>query len=186
MNRMRFCRPSPALVISIVALVVASTGTAVAVTKITSSKQIGKNVVNSGDIRDKTLQVRDTSRKLRKALAGKKGAPGATGQKGDPGQPGSALAYAHVFASGDVEEANSKNVSDANVSHGSLTGYFCFNLPFSVKSVVANVDLSYQDTGFATVDLGDGGGGCPASTQVSVKTTIPTGGEFDDFFVVFN
>ena len=111
MNKMRFGRPSPALVISIAALVMASTGTAVAVrTKITSSRQIGKNVVNSGDIRDKTLQVRDTSRKLRKALAGKKGATGAAGQKGDPGAPGSALAYAHVFATGDVEEANSKNV----------------------------------------------------------------------------
>jgi hypothetical protein len=183
---MRFGRPSPALVISVAALVMASTGTALAVTKITSSRQIGKNVINSGDIRDKTLQVRDTSRKLRKALAGKKGAKGAAGPKGDPGASGSALAYAHVFASGDVEEANSKNVSDANVSQGSLTGYFCFNLPFAVKSVVANVDLSYQDTGFARVDLGNGGGGCPASTQVSVKTGTPTTSEYDDFFVLFN
>jgi hypothetical protein len=72
------------------------------------------------------------------------------------------------------------------VSHGSLTGYFCSNLPVAVKSVVANVDVSYQDTGFAVVDLGNESGGCPVGTQVTVKTTIPTGGEFDDFFVEFH
>jgi hypothetical protein len=166
----RFSRPSPALVISIAALVIASTGTAVALNRITSSHQIGKSVVNSGDIRDKTLQLRDTSAALRAALKGESGP----------------LAYAHVFSTGDVDEANSKGVTDANVSHGSLTGYFCINLPVAVKSVVANTDLSYQDTGFTVVDLGNQAGGCPDGTQVSVKTTTPLGGEFDDFFVEFN
>jgi hypothetical protein len=158
-------------VISIAALVIACTGTAVAVSsKITSSHQIKKNVVNSGDVRDKTLQLRDTSEAMQAAL------------KGTPGP----LAYAHVFSTGDVDEANSKGVTDANVSQGSLPGYFCINLPVAVHSVSGNTDLSYQDTGFVVVDLGNEAGGCPAGTQVSVKTTTPTGGEFDDFFVEFN
>jgi hypothetical protein len=173
----RFKGPSPALVISIVALVIASTGTALAVSKITSSHQIKKNVVNSGDIRDKTLQLRDTSEALRTALRG---------TSSPPDSPPGPVAYAHVFSSGNVDEANSRGVSDANVSHGSLTGYFCINLPVAVHSVVANTDLSYQDTGFTVVDLGNEAGGCPAGTQVSVKTTTPTGSEFDDFFVEFN
>jgi hypothetical protein len=171
MTRGRWGRPSPALAISIAALAIACTGTAVAVSsKITSSHQIKKNVVNSGDIRDKTLQLSDTSEALQAAL------------KGTPGP----VAYAHVFSTGDVDEANSKGVADANVSHGSLPGYFCINLPVAVHSVVANTDLSFQDTGFAVVDLGAQAGGCPASTQVTVKTTTPIGGEFDDFFVEFN
>jgi len=194
MNARRLTRPSPALVISITALVMASTGTAVAVTKITSSAQIKRGVVNSGDIRDKTIQMRDTSSKLRNALRGqrglrgRRGPAGAAGKKGDPGAPGSALAFAHVTgATADVDEANSKNVTDANVSHGSLVGYFCFDLPFTPKSVIATVDLGSQDTGFATAQLGNSAGGCPSSAEASVKVSVDGGGgENDDFFVVFN
>lgn len=56
---MKLRRPSPALVISSIALVVACTGTAVAATVITSSKQIKNNVVLSADVKDGSLQGRD-------------------------------------------------------------------------------------------------------------------------------
>lgn len=56
---MKLRRPSPALVISCIALVVAGTGTAVAATKITSSKQIKNNVILSADIKDRSIQGRD-------------------------------------------------------------------------------------------------------------------------------
>lgn len=52
--------PSPSLVISILALVMATSGTAIAAkTLITSSKQIKANSVNSGDIADGTVATRD-------------------------------------------------------------------------------------------------------------------------------
>jgi hypothetical protein len=53
-------KPSPSLVISILALVIATSGTAIAAkTLITSSSQIKANAVNSGDIKDGTLANRD-------------------------------------------------------------------------------------------------------------------------------
>jgi len=51
--------PSPALVISIIALVVACTATAYAATKVTSSGQIKNNIIKSADIKNKTITNKD-------------------------------------------------------------------------------------------------------------------------------
>lgn len=56
---MKLRRPSPALVISCIALTVACTGTAVAATLITSSSQIKNGTILSADIKDKSIQGRD-------------------------------------------------------------------------------------------------------------------------------
>jgi hypothetical protein len=56
---MKLRRPSPALLISIMALVVACTGTAFAATLITSSAQIKNGIVMSADIKDGSLQSQD-------------------------------------------------------------------------------------------------------------------------------
>jgi hypothetical protein len=122
---------------------------------------------------------------------GTPGAPGAPGQPGAGGAPGSALAYAHVKgATATVDAANSKNVTDAQVSHGTTgAGSFCFNLPFTPHSVVVTVDLGVQDSGFATAQLGSSAGDCPAGATVSVKVSAafnPPKGEDADFFIVFN
>ncbi|MDQ3849819.1 MAG: hypothetical protein M3296_04285 [Actinomycetota bacterium] len=72
---MKLRPPSPALVISVIALVVACAGTAYAATKITSSRQIKNGVVTGGDIRDRSIQGRDiknrtiTSIKLARGVA---------------------------------------------------------------------------------------------------------------------
>ncbi|HWC27612.1 MAG TPA: hypothetical protein VG474_13570 [Solirubrobacteraceae bacterium] len=69
---MKLRRPSPALVISCIALVVACTGTAFAATIITSSTQIKNGVIRSADIRNGSIQGRDirngtiTANKLRR------------------------------------------------------------------------------------------------------------------------
>jgi hypothetical protein len=56
---MKLRRPSPALVISCIALVVACTGTAFAATLITSSSQIKNGIVSSADIRNGAVQGTD-------------------------------------------------------------------------------------------------------------------------------
>jgi len=56
---MKLRRPSPALVISCIALVVACTGTAFAAQVITSSNQIKNGAVASADLKDGTVQGRD-------------------------------------------------------------------------------------------------------------------------------
>ena len=59
---MKLRRPSPALVISLVALVVACTGTAVAATIISSSSQIKNGVVTSGDVKNGSLRGVDVKK----------------------------------------------------------------------------------------------------------------------------
>lgn len=56
---MKLRRPSPALVISIAALVVACTGSAVAASIITSSAQIKNGAILSADIKDATIVNKD-------------------------------------------------------------------------------------------------------------------------------
>jgi hypothetical protein len=59
---MKLRRPSPALVISCVALAVACTGTAVAATVITSSGQIKNGAVSGADIRNGTIRGSDIAK----------------------------------------------------------------------------------------------------------------------------
>ncbi|MDP8967909.1 MAG: hypothetical protein M3N04_04850 [Actinomycetota bacterium] len=72
---MKLRRPSPALVISCIALIAALSGTAYAATKITSTKQIKNGVILSADIKNGTIHGRDirngtiTAKKLKTAPA---------------------------------------------------------------------------------------------------------------------
>lgn len=59
---MKLRRPSPALIVSMTALVVACAGTAYAATTITSSQQIKNGVVTSADVRNGSLQNSDLRR----------------------------------------------------------------------------------------------------------------------------
>lgn len=92
---MKLRRPSPALVISCIALTVAGTGTAFAATMITSSKQIKNGIILSADIKDGSIQGRDirngtiTANKLKTqpAAGGPSTAYHAVRKAGPEGQP---------------------------------------------------------------------------------------------------
>jgi hypothetical protein len=105
---MKLRRPSPALVISCIALVVACTGTAVGATLITSSSQIKNGAVTSGDIKNGSVQGADlkdgtiTANKLKTAPA-TGGGPAYhlvrhTGPEGQPGFVSSRIATLNVPA----------------------------------------------------------------------------------------
>ena len=100
-------RPSPAMVVSIVALIAGLTGSALAgpAAKLISGKQIKKNAVTGSHVRDGSLQLRDLSSKFRVSMTnhsstarpgprgvagpqGPKGAQGAQGPQGERGQQG--------------------------------------------------------------------------------------------------
>src|SRR3954447_4931968 len=106
-------RPSGAMLVALLALVMATTGSAVAASLITSKQ-----------IKDGTIQTKDISKKAQKTLKGKAGATGpagaagaagaagpagpagaqgAKGDKGDAGAPGTAVAYAHVMTNGTLD-----------------------------------------------------------------------------------
>lgn len=77
MARFKLTWPSPAMVVAVIALVVASAGSAVAATLITSKQ-----------IKNGTIQTVDISKKARTALKGQRGAVGPTGPQGLQGQQG--------------------------------------------------------------------------------------------------
>jgi hypothetical protein len=94
---MKLRRPSPALVISFIALVVACTGTAIAATVITSSSQIKNGAVQSADIKDGSVQGRDI----------KDGTVTANKLKTPPAAGGASTAYQALRKSGpEAQPAN--------------------------------------------------------------------------------
>jgi len=80
-------RPSPALVVSSVALLFSVSGTAVASGALDGSKLVG-NSVTSAKVKNQTLQVKDLSLSARSSLRGQTGPAGPQGTKGDKGDPG--------------------------------------------------------------------------------------------------
>src|SRR3954463_3172820 len=145
MSRLSRFKPSGTMLVALVALVMATTGSAVAASLITSKQ-----------IKDGTITTKDINKKAIKSLKGKTGASGATGatgaqgpkgDKGDKGDAGTngtngsngtngtALGYARISATGNVDPSPSQTVVQANVSHPG-TGIHCFSGPgFTPNSV---------------------------------------------------
>ena len=181
----------------------AITGSAVAASSllIDSSRQVGKGVINSGDVRNNALTSSDLRNRkgvrladftpaalaaLRDSLG--PGPAGPQGPAGPAGQNGSAIAYAHVNSTADVIEGLSKNVTDAMVTY-TPTGGYCFNLPFEVRNAVANTDGTNNE-GVASVIVTEGddlNGGCTGE-DVIIETRTPSTGALaaKSFYVLFN
>ncbi|MFM7551265.1 MAG: hypothetical protein ACKO7Q_00230, partial [Actinomycetota bacterium] len=98
-------RPSPALVVAVIALVFAMGGTGWAVTQLPKNsvggKQLKKNAVTSPKIKDGTIATADLAAATRDALKGQKGDTGATGATGAQGAPGPSVGAAATIATGD-------------------------------------------------------------------------------------
>lgn len=82
-------RLSPSLLLAIVAIVLASTGSAVAA-KLITSKDIKNNTIASTDIKNGTIKLGDVSKGASAALRGQAGPQGARGQAGSEGARGPA------------------------------------------------------------------------------------------------
>ena len=89
----RLARQSPAMIVAMLALFVALTGTAVATTSaLITGKQIANNSITGADVKNKSLTPKDFKGSVRgprglRGPAGPAGAAGAKGDKGDPGAP---------------------------------------------------------------------------------------------------
>lgn len=196
---MRFAklgRPSPALVIALIALVGATTGVSFAASQGPSAGSATSAKATKSDRGPRGKRGKRGKRGPQGA-AGKNGANGtngANGSNGTNGLDGSALGYATVTGGNTVIAAGSKNVTQANLLQVTL-GYVCFrNLPFTPK--VATVTLSHPVSDPVTTDgntllagarVGLGADPHCPNAQVSVVTNTPSGtltnGEFQ---VVFN
>jgi hypothetical protein len=87
----RVARQSPALIVAMLALFVALTGTAVATTSaLITGKSIKNGSITGLDIKNKSVTAADIKGQLRgpQGLTGAQGAQGAKGDKGDKGDKG--------------------------------------------------------------------------------------------------
>jgi hypothetical protein len=88
--RNRFHRPSPALVIAVIALIAATSGNAIADGVHAVAAKLGKNSVTSREVKNGSLTLADFKSSERGKLKGADGATGATGARGATGATGPA------------------------------------------------------------------------------------------------
>jgi hypothetical protein len=79
---------------------------------------------------------------------GANGAAGASGKEGAKGSDGTALAFAHVSATGVLDTAHSKNVS---VASNAATGIFCLKVDVPAVNVTATQDTANSGGEFGNV-----------------------------------
>lgn len=191
----RVVRQSPAMIVAMLALFVALTGTAVATTSaLIGSAQIRNNSITGLDVKNRSLRPIDFRGSVRgprglRGLTGATGAPGATGATGPPGAPNPNAAnselldgldsasfqrsvrWALVDAAGNIEH-QSGGISMTSSSSGGY--YLNFGEPVTGKLVLA---LGAYDSGFDTdltsspcgdTDFNDGD---PTNTQCAVPGT---------------
>jgi hypothetical protein len=159
-------RRSPAVVISILALVAGITGAAVA------GPTASKSVLNKKEKK----QVRNiagseiTKRAPGLAVASAKTADSA--KSADSAQP---ALFAHVGPLGDIDTANSKGITPANMNSPSVGTYCFLGISGGVRGLQAVVDYNAAIAD-ETTQVGLGAGpGCPAGTQAFVATFTGNG-----------
>jgi hypothetical protein len=161
------------MVVAIIALVVACAGTAAAArVLITSSKQVARGTINTGDLRNgRGVSLRDLTPQTRFNLQGEPGPAGAEGRRGEQGpvgprgltgpagadgEDGSAIAFAYVRPNGILDAERSKGVVSSAMSPPapdfSAPRVYCLDLvPASVRNAVASIDYATVGIGTETI-----------------------------------
>lgn len=190
-------RPSPALVVSCIALTVALGGTSYAAIRLPASsvgtKQLKKDAVISAKVKDRSLLAVDfKDGQLPRGERGERGEKGEKGDRGDkgdpgaPGAPGSARAFARIYADGAVDSNHSKNVTQENLLEKFHGGYCFGNLGFTPMNAVATVETPGPSV-IPAVGLGPYPSACPPATQVRVFIQDIHGSLTDrTFFILIN
>jgi hypothetical protein len=150
------------------------------------SREIKNNTVRSKDIRNREVRGRDIRNSTIRGpdvalntLGGLDIDESKLGTVPTAGAALSPLAFARVGSTGGVVEADSRAVSDANVSGSG--GRYCFRgLGFAFRTAQVTIDYGDPVTGgndnlVAQVAKGNPRGDCPAGTQLEV-TTADVGG----------
>jgi len=172
MHRSRFHRPSPALVVACIALIVALSGTGYAAVVLprgsVGTVQLKNGAVNSSKVKDSSLTLLDVAPAERAKLKGDAGAAGAkgdTGAKGDKGDKGD------KGATGDKGAPGAPGVS----------GYVLVEKKASTTNKFLAVQVNCPS---GTKPLGGGGGTPTPGAGVSVRNSFPVGGTQPGWLVV--
>lgn len=171
----------PATVIAALALFVALGGGATA-----------SILISGSHIKNHSIAKKKLTRKTIIALRGHRGARGLTGATGPRGPAGTAVAYAHITASGKFDASHSSGVTAANFTHNGA-GKYCFKgLKFTPKNVVATIDAAgvaasaLAGTSAHTALLSNTSSFCAACSQVAVLTANGNALANYGVFVLFN
>jgi hypothetical protein len=169
MRRLARYRPSPAMIVAIIALVVACAGTATAArVLIRGSGQVARGSINTGDLADRRgVSIADLTPRTRFRLTATPGSEGPPGQRGPqgpqgprgaegapgaPGADGSAIAFAYVAPDGTFDEARSKGINSVARSPSFPdSGVYCFDLVPTARNAVASIDFMTTESAVETI-----------------------------------
>jgi hypothetical protein len=171
-------RPSPALVVAMIALFVASATTGYA------QVRLARNSVTTIQVKDRSLLAQDFRRgqlpRGAQGPAGPQGAAGPAGPAGPTGPSGAAKAFARVLAGGDVDDPRARGITDAAVSKPSA-GVYCIDVEGGALNIVATLDVS---AAAGSVQVSALLTNCPSGKEVEVQTRDLAGALADRAFYV--
>jgi hypothetical protein len=171
----RFVRQSPAMVVAMIALFVALTGTAVATTSaLITGAQIKNSSITGLDVKNKSLTAKDFKGSLRGARgpagpAGPQGAQGAQGAQGPAGPQGPQGPQGEQGPQGPQGPATGPAGGDLNGNYPNPA--IAANAVNSAK--VANNSLTVDDLGSGSVGAGELR---TITERVSAAETVAAGG----------
>jgi hypothetical protein len=178
-------RPSPALIVAVLALVVALAGTAMAAPDL-ATKKVTKSKV-------KKISKKQANKQIKKKAPGLSVAHADTADQADNATNAESstapFAYAHVTEAGTVDTSRSKGITQANVLLN-VGGIICWDIPFAFKTVQLTQDSSGATVDAITVHSAISNpplGGCPAGTDLTTFSVAIPGGalnpeDFDMWF----
>ena len=176
MHRITRYRPSPALVVASIALLVALGGTSFAAVTLAAPNSVGTRAVINGSLLKQDFKAGQIP-------------------AGPAGAPGSALAYAHVNSDGTLDPANSKNVSVIATKGSSQAkpGTYCLDVtakqaPKNAVATMGEVGIPGSSAvGAIGVQLARADSFCAADADAVVTTKIENGVFVPRaFYIVFN
>jgi hypothetical protein len=185
MKSLRIRRPSPAMAVAMLALLVAMSGTAGAdpigeVSALIRGKSIAANAITSKHVKNNSLVRRDFKRGQLPAgprgPAGPAGATGATGPAGSQGPAGTARAYTNVKVDQPQQPTFNRNKGFSN-ARSPQVGVYCLIAPGLDPSSTMHMAGQWTDgtqfTG-ATVAADGGGQQCNVN-EFQVNTNADSG-----------
>lgn len=177
MGALRSRRPSAALVVAIIGVILALGGSAYA------GSLVAKNSVGTRQLRNSSV----TTKKIKNhAVTAKKIntkgliVPGSIhanvadnashANSADSAGSAQPTAFAHVSSAGVLDSANSKNAGSVTKVGTSL---YCFSgIPFTVRGGQATIDFGDSNYDQAEFGLGTASNTCPSGTQAFVFTAV--------------
>ena len=157
MLRVTACRPSPALVVSVIALVAATGGTGYAAAKIAKdsvgAREIRAGAVASSELKDGSVRLRDLAAEARPTAGprGGTGPAGAAGPQGAPGSPGATGAQGPAGPQG--ERGPAGPLLDALPSGRTLRGVYSGQFQADAANEADRLPVSFPLPVSAGADL---------------------------------